>query len=259
MSSIATNKPARTLEQKIASALTADVKSADIAALVAETEVAITQAAEAERAKVLDPIVSPDAAMAHGAMTEAAFMRERLRTVLPRLQQRYQEVMAHEYHAQWEKDFETVKVKHDALAAEFREVYRQAMAKLVDLLTRMTACDRACYRVNASAPAGEPRRLAGAELAARGLERFTVADPSIVRELKLPDFERSDRMAWPPPQTFDSALISPLSASRRYSADWGLAAEEEARASQERQERAEQEAEARTVWRGPKWWMGERV
>ena len=82
------------LEKKIASALTADVKSADIAALIAETEVAITQAAEAERAKALDPIVSPDAAKAHAAMTDAAFMRERLRTALPRLRERYQEVAA---------------------------------------------------------------------------------------------------------------------------------------------------------------------
>lgn len=133
------------------------------------------------------------------------------------------------------------------------------MAKLVDLLTRMTACDRECHRVNVSAPAGEPRRLAGAELSARGLEKFSTTDPSIARELKLPDFERSVRMAWPPPQTFNSALISPVSDSRRYSADWGLAAEEEARASRERQERAEQEAEARTDWRGPRWWKGERA
>jgi hypothetical protein len=96
-------------------------------------------------------------------------------------------------------------------------------------------------------------------LAARGLERFSTADPSIVGELKLPDFEHSVRMAWPPPRTLDSALFSPVSDSRRYSADWGLAAEEEARASQERQERAEQEAEARANWRGPRWWEGERV
>ena len=123
----------------------------------------------------------------------------------------------------------------------------------------MTACDRECHRVNVSAPAGEPRRLAGAELAARGLEKFTAADPSITRELKLPDFEHSDRMAWPPRQTLEPALFSPVSASPRYSADWGLAAEEEARASRERQERAEQEAEARTNWRGPRWWKGERA
>ena len=248
-----------TLEKKIASALTSDVESADIAALIAETEVAITQAAEAERAKALDPIVSPDAGKAHAAVEDAAFMRDRLRTVLPRLQQRYQEVVAQEYLAQWEKDYEAVKVEHDALAAEFREVYQQAAAKLVDLLTRMTACDRECHRVNVSAPAGEPRRLAGAELASRGLERFSTADPSIARELKLPDFEHSVRMAWPPPQTPDSALFSPVSASRRYSADWGLAAEQEARASRECQERAEQEAEAHPNWHGPRWWKGERA
>jgi hypothetical protein len=96
-------------------------------------------------------------------------------------------------------------------------------------------------------------------LAARGLESFSTADPSIARELKLPAFEHSVRMAWPPPQTLDSALLSPVSASPRNSADWGRAVEEEARTSRARQERAEQEAEARTDWRGPRWWKGERA
>jgi hypothetical protein len=228
------------LEKRIASALTADVKSADIAALIAETEVAITWASEAERAKALDPIVSPDAAKAHAAMQDAAFMRGRLRTVLPRLQQRYQEVVAQEYLAQWEKDYEAVKVEHDALAAEFREVYQQAAAKLVDLLTRMTACDRECHRVNVRAPAGEPRRLAGAELAARGLERFSTADPSIASELKLPDFEHSVRMAWPPPRPSMAAAFRATmmpASDRRFSGDWWKDGEEGAARQRAEQQR----------------------
>jgi hypothetical protein len=120
-------------------------------------------------------------------------MRDRLRTVLPRLQQRYQEVVAQEYLGQWEKDYEAVKVEHDALAVEFREVYRQVAAKLVDLLTRVTACDRECHRVNVSAPAGEPRRLAGAEWAARGLEGLVVfcRDPSPRRGGFSPESSRA--------------------------------------------------------------------
>jgi hypothetical protein len=105
------------------------------------------------------------------------------------------------------------------------------------------------------------QRLVGPELAARGLESFSRDNPSIAAELRIPSFDRGGRMAWPPPQTLDPSLFSPVSASPRYSADWGLAAEQEARASRERQEReaAEREAEARTNWRGPLWWRGERA
>ena len=52
--------------------------------------------------------------------------------------------------------------------------------------------------IAASAPAGESRRLASAKLLARDMESFSIAKPSIVKELRLPDFAHSDRMAWPP-------------------------------------------------------------
>ncbi len=257
------NKEPQAMERKIATALdSSTITAADLAVLIDATEVAITSAVEAERAKAFDLIVSPDAAMAHAAMTDATFMRERLRTVLPLLRERYQEVAAKEYRAAWNADCDAVEVGRDALAAEFREVYRQAiMAKFVDLLIRMSVCDRECYRVNASAPAGEPRRLAGPELLARGLESFSRDNPSIAAELRIPSFDRGGRMAWPPQQTLDPALFSPVSAFPRYSADWGRAAEEEARVSQVRQKReaAEREAEAFANRRGSRWWKGERA
>jgi hypothetical protein len=49
-------------------------------------------AAEAERIKAHDPIASPDPAKARAAMEDAAFTRDRLRTVLPRLHARLKEV-----------------------------------------------------------------------------------------------------------------------------------------------------------------------
>jgi predicted transcriptional regulator len=80
------------LEKRIAAALVGDdVSSTDLAALVAETEAAFSQAeatAEAERTKALDPALSPDARAAREAMQSAEFSRDRLRTVLPRLQAR---------------------------------------------------------------------------------------------------------------------------------------------------------------------------
>jgi hypothetical protein len=250
-----------TLEKRIAAALSSDTASTVLSGLIAETEAAITRAAEAERAKALDPIVSPDAAMAHAAMTDAAFMRERLRTVLRRLNQRYEEVVAQEYLARWREDYEALKIKRDELAAEFREIYPTCVSKIIDVLKRIAASEVELSHLHQARPSGVSLHLLGAELVARGLDNFTRDDPSIANELKLPDFEHSVRMAWPPPRTLDSALFSPVSASPRYSADWGLAAEEEARALSERREReaADEEAEAHANWRGPRWWKGERV
>lgn len=64
-----------TLEQRIASALTAIQSSNDLAALIAEVEAAVV-AADEEAAKTreeaLDPVISPDAIKAHAAMEFAA-------------------------------------------------------------------------------------------------------------------------------------------------------------------------------------------
>ena len=77
------SKPS-TLESRIATALTAtEIKSSNLATLIAETETAITTAdktAEEERTKALDPIASPDATKAREAMQAAEFSRDRLRT-----------------------------------------------------------------------------------------------------------------------------------------------------------------------------------
>jgi Arm DNA-binding domain len=90
------------LEQRLTSALSGDILSSDLAGLIVETEAATNAAqvaAEAEPIKALDPVASPDAAKARAAMEDAAFTRDRLRTVLPRLRARLKEVEAAEYLA----------------------------------------------------------------------------------------------------------------------------------------------------------------
>src|SRR6516165_10425520 len=107
------------LEKRIAAALSNDTTSADLASLIAETEAAISEAeatAEAERAKGLDLLASPDAAKARTAMEDAAFTRDRLRTVLPRLRDRLREVQATEYAAAWEPEFKLVEAQRNELA-----------------------------------------------------------------------------------------------------------------------------------------------
>jgi len=77
----------------------------------------------------------------------------------------------------------------------------------------------------------------------------------------LPAFEPGQLPAWPPPQPFDAARFAPVPFDRRYSAEWGLVWEEEARAARERQEREEAEREAKAIesQHGPVWWKSKRA
>src|SRR5262245_25293425 len=196
-----------TLESRIATALTAtDIKSSNLATLIAETEAAITTAdktAEEERTKALDPIASPDATKAREAMQAAEFSRDRLRTVLPRLMAKHKEVKEQEHAAAWMADYAAVKVKRDAAAEQLRERYPAIVAELVALMADIAATDKEVDRINVAAPYGDYPRLRSVELIARGLERLLQPHISIVQELRLPCFERAPDMplmAYPLPQ-----------------------------------------------------------
>jgi hypothetical protein len=255
------------LERRIATALEDETTSADLIVLLDETEAAIaaaSTAAEAEREKALDPLLSPDPAQARAAMEDAAFTRDRLRAVLPRLEQRLTEVKAAEYAAIWEPEFQEVKVTRDELATELRELYPRLATQLADLFYRIEAADKEVSCINGSAPSGDHRRLLGVELTARNLASFSTARPSIMKELKLPHFDHSDRMVWPPPSTPLAVLASQAMPAPPHSGgDWWrgrderaaaqraeqarVAAyyEEQARQREEREEREAAEAQAR--------------
>jgi hypothetical protein len=87
------NDQATTLESRIATALAAtDITSSDLSQLLIEADAAIAAAdktAEEERSKALDPALSPDPKVARAAMEDAAFTRDRLKTLLPRLQTKH--------------------------------------------------------------------------------------------------------------------------------------------------------------------------
>src|SRR5208282_5472321 len=98
------------LEKRIAEALTQDIKSADLATLIADVEgaiVAAEKAVEQARVRALDPTVLDPAART--ALQDADFLTQRLQVALPRLGQRLEEIQAAEYAAEWEPDFEQVK------------------------------------------------------------------------------------------------------------------------------------------------------
>ena len=222
------------LEQSIASALcNAKISSVELTESIAETEIALRAAevtAQAEREKALDPIAPPDGAKAEQTVFAAEFRRDCLRSFLSRLQQQLDEVEAAENASRRQADYDTVKTERDALAKEFAEQYPSLVGHFCDLFHRAKAIDQKCARINSEATAGEHRHLLGVELTARGLENFSISDPSLLETARLPDWKKSDRMAWPPPRTPLAALVAAAMTpphDPRFTADWAAARQQD--------------------------------
>jgi hypothetical protein len=223
-----------TLDQRIASVLAnAETTSAEVVELIAETVPALTAAeakAQAERGKALDPVAAPDAAEVERSAWAAELYRDRLRSCLSRLQQRFDELAIAECAAQWQATYEEVEATRDALAKEFSEVYPKLTSQLCDLFDRMKAVDEECLRINGQAAGGERRRLVGVEQTARRLTNFSISNPSIVETARLPNLTQSDHMAWPPPRTPLAALVAAAMTpphDPRYTGDWAAAREQD--------------------------------
>jgi hypothetical protein len=220
-----------TLEQRIAAALADNkIDSSALATLIAETDAAVTDAdqeAITAREQALDPIASPDPTKARAAMESAVFTRDRLRTVLPRLQTKCTKAQRNEAHAKWVIEYEQVKVKRDAAAEKLRTKYPEAVATLAELLLDIEVIDREVTRVNdAKLPFltdGSPydaryAQLKSVELDARGLDHFGVYDLKIMQDLKLPSFSEPTKLAWPPYRPVDWSSVVPV--FRHPGADW---------------------------------------
>jgi hypothetical protein len=245
-----------TLEQEIVAALAGvDIASSDLSTLIERTERAIPEAdqeAETARSMALDPVLSPDAKAARAAMEDAAFTRDRLKTLLPRLQERLQLAQAAEYAASWEADFAQVEGRRNELAQEYAATYPKVMAQLVDLFTCAEELDKELSRINGTAPPYEHRRLRQVELVARGLDNFSRADPPITKAVQLADWTHSDRLAWPPQSslavTVAQSMVPPH--DPRFTADWAAEVEKDnvRRAATEKrwaEEEAARQAESR--------------
>jgi hypothetical protein len=244
------------LEKRIATALTSDVKATDLAALIVEVETAQADTeADTEREKALDVLVSPDASKARAAAEDAAFTRDRLRNVMPRLQQRQQKVAMAEEIARWLPQHDAAKARCDELAQRLRDIYVEFVDEFMPLVTEIEDADREIRRVNEALP----------NEGATGLYLRSVAEAcggnNLLKDLRLPAWQAGAAPLWP--RQFNPALIAPVVAGdpRQSSGDWWRIKEEEARALRERQEReaADEQAKARANWRGPRWWLGERA
>ncbi len=248
------------LEKDIVAALgDENATAASLGELVSRTEAAITEAdvaADAARVAFLDPIVEPDAHRAKAKVEATTFVAARLRTLLPRIQDRYREVEADEDRAEWEIDFRALAGERNELAKELKTTYPAAVATLVDLFARVADLDRRLSQLHQTRPSAAKGYLLSAELVARELTEFSRDEPSITRDLKLPDWSESNKLAWPPSAPTAGLVLATAVApafDRRYSADWyqALAEDTKRRKLDERQriaDEASRETESRRVY-----------
>jgi hypothetical protein len=215
------------LEKRITAALADDVVSADLAGLIAETEATITRAdatAEMEHTKALDPMLSPDAKAAREAMQDAEFARDRLRTVLPRLQARLTEVLEAEEFARWLPQQRAVEARRNELAAKLRELYLPFVEKIVPLMLEIETVDQEIWRVNQAAPYKAKTGaylLHSVEHEARGPSASRLRQLQIMKDLRLPNWEGGELPVWPPHRPPTAAAIAPMPGGVRASPPTG--------------------------------------
>jgi hypothetical protein len=219
-----------TLDERIGAALgNGKVASSDLELLIGELEVAVEQAdadAQAEREKSLDPTTS--AADAHEAAQRAStaeLRRDRLRTALPRLQQRLAEALRADFADRWGADATRVDRMIADASIKLFNCYRELTEPLLAALREAEAANREAARVNGGAPDGVHRRV-------------DTVDLTPVKDLVLPDPSHPGTNLYPPYTALGAIMAASMTAGRdpRYSADWPKA--QAARAEAVRAEQA---------------------
>jgi hypothetical protein len=241
--------PTPTLEQKIVKAFTDEtIASNDLANLLAETETAIAIAendATAAEATALDPLQSPDPVKARAVMEDARFKADRLRSLLPRLQSRYEEIIRREEEAAWNIRYEALKPQRDALAEKVKTVYAAFVAEYVPMLNKVELINAEVSKLCQSKPS---RRYED------GDDGKWLTDVPTLADLKLPDPDKPSQMAWPKPVSYFSPEIVPILGSPG-SDWWKIQQEENAKRKATEEARAEAlHAEEARVRNDPKLW-----
>ena len=113
-----------------------------------------TRTADEERTKALDPAVSPDPKAARQAMEDAAFARDRLKTLLPRLETRYREIAEAEALAAWRAEADELEPRGVALLDGFAEFYPEMSKRIAKHLDDMRAFDKQVDDLNRRLPNG---------------------------------------------------------------------------------------------------------
>jgi hypothetical protein len=218
-----------TLEERIDTALQpgAAVTSADLTALIEEVETDIAKADQGWR--TVDQTPSPDPVAARQAIIDATLAANRLRPLLPELQERYEQVHEREQAAEWRAEREAawltkhdaLKRERDALAEELRELYPDAVSKIVDVFDRIAVNNEALAERHRDRPAGMEQHLVSAELHARGRDSFSRDTPSLLASVHLVDWETGRQICPPQRPSMTSAFAAMVPAHpRSFTADW---------------------------------------
>jgi hypothetical protein len=235
------------LEQRIAAALgDNEVMSTTVADLITETQTAIA-AAEAAVTKAkkdaLDTSRLPDPIAARDAIASAEFKRDWLKSALPKLQRRQQQLEAQGEYDDWRASFDAVKQKHAAAVGRLQSAYA-LVPELVEALQEARAVDAEVRRVMQAKPYllpqsnGDGKSLPAVECAARGL-RGVATGYSLMTDLKLPVFDQPNGLCWPPPMPpIDFRQIIPPNMLTHPGADW---------AAHQKDAKAQADAEAKRV------------
>ena len=257
-------------EGKIITALASNgtKTAADIASLLSELEAAVITAednAKLEHERSLDPSATPDPVAARQVAEDAAFRVGRLKTLLPRLRQRYQITLAEEQEAEaWDRA-EPIIAQRDALVQEFKEIYPEAVNKLLDLFEKMAESNEEIARFHRTLPEGllSTLNIREAEVEARKLVNGYTRDcPSLLKTVVL-IHPRDGTRLWPPHSPGLSIFAQPVPYNPRHSPDWGLQLEQEQRQRDiddeaAAKQRADETRERQRESGGPVWWEGEK-
>jgi hypothetical protein len=181
-----------TLDERIAAALSSDITSSDLAALIQAVEVAAQVADEdatKAREQALDPSIVVDTAKVGAAVATAELTRDRLQAALPRLRTRYTEVRKQEDIAAWKADAEKLAARRNTLVREFAALLPVELIKQIpERLHAMREFDKEIDTLNRRRPDD------------RGVRPLAYATPEFARELKIPNMEKPGQFLWPPPQ-----------------------------------------------------------
>ena len=201
-----------TLEQRIASAMTAPITSADLSSLISDVETGLAKAtADAQEAarSALDITKSVDGRLAFEKAQEHDFISKRLKVTLPKLQERLIEVLNAERCAAWIAECNEMRVHRDNARKILNERLPQLVAELVEHLQTITTIERAVSDLNVRSPG-----IAGYHLDA--------VDPAkLIAKFVVAALQQGGKPLWPPRNAAAlAAMFAPIDAGPAYGPYW---------------------------------------
>jgi hypothetical protein len=175
------------LDEKIAQALTAEDASVEtLDGLIDDAEKAAAttkEAAEVYRARAVDPRILDSSALALAIENEN--YHERYTNAYKQLIKKRDQAEAATALAAWNQRADAVEAARDEVEAEFADTYQTAVATLVDLFERVQAVNNAVTGLQSPVLDGK-RHVKKLDFAA-----------AIMKNVKLPNLERTDQFLWP--------------------------------------------------------------